>query len=412
VAIWGRVAKNVAKPTQQHFPYGAASMRYDDRWEILGPEPLGKGGQGVVWLAREKQAYASIWNALAVSREHLMVLPHLHKYQEERTGYRRAMKDLLDPHSDTLAALKVLHKPEDATDSERAQERIQREMKAMSEVSHPNLLKIKDVDPEARWFAAEYHPNESLSKTPNLFKGDFARALAAFRPLVDGVAQLHSQGRVHRDIKPDNIFISREGDLVLGDFGLVFFTDDQHTRLSETIGNVGSRDWMAGWATGIRIEEVKPTCDVFSLGKVLWSMVAGAPFLRFWYYDDPEFNVEKMFPDDPSIRLVNPLLAKCVVEREKDCLPDAGALLAEIDKVLPIVQRGGELLGEEIKRPCRVCGVGEYEAFPEGEIENSLVRKPAGQRGMKMFTCKHCGHVQLFLFPDKNSQLPAWRQSH
>jgi serine/threonine protein kinase len=330
-------------------------------------------------------------------------------------AFREAMEKLStasDP--DNLAALKVLHEPKDAReeDPERARERIRREMKAISEVSHPNLLRIKEADPDGGWFAAEYHPNGPLSERPDLFKGDLRRALEALRPPVEGVAELHSQGRVHRDIKPANTFISREGQLVLGDFGLVFFTDDERARLSATFENVGSRDWMPLWAQSMRIEEVRPTFDVFTLGKVLWSMVSGEPFLRGWYYDDedyPQFNVEKMFPDEPSIRFVNRLLSKCVVEREKNCLPDAGALLAEIDKVLPVFDRGGgEPLGENIERHCRVCGVGTYERASLNDLANSGFSMPAGSRGLYMFTCRHCGHVQLFLFPDKDEKLPAW----
>jgi serine/threonine protein kinase len=381
-------------------------MFHGQKWETI--EKLGEGGQGVVWLAQEKKAHKSLRDALTLQ-------PRLTRPRddardmEEFKRYRNAMKDLLAPSSDSLAALKVLHKRDEARDPERARERIQREMNTMSAVSHPNLLQIKEVDPPGGWFAAEYHRNGSLSKSPNRFKGDFLSALTAFRPLVAGVAQLHSQGTVHRDIKPENVFISLEGQLVLGDFGLVFFTADDRTRLSATLENVGSRDWMPPWAMGVRIEEIKATFDVFSLGKVLWSMVSGDPFLLLWYFQRSKYNLEERFPDNPSARLFNQLLAKCVVEEEEDCLPDAGALLAEIDEVLPIVQGHGELLGEEIKRRCRVCAVGEYEVFPEGEIDNSPLRKPAGQRGLKMFTCNHCGHVQLFLFPDKNAQLPAWR---
>ncbi|MFH1922238.1 MAG: protein kinase [Planctomycetota bacterium] len=384
-------------------------MRFEDRWETLNL--LGKGGQGEVWLAQDKGTFKSVKEAV-VDAVMKMNLYDPSRRAEACDRFREAGKDLLSPHPDKLAALKVLHKPEDARDPERAAERIQREMKAMSEVSHPNLLRIKDADPVGAWFAAEYHPNGPLSKRLDLSKGDFPRALKAFRPLVAGVAELHAQGIVHRDIKPENIFTSLEGELVLGDFGLVFFADDKRTRLSPTLENVGSRDWMPAWAMGMRIEEIKPTFDVFSLGKVLWSMVSGDPFLRLWYFSHPEFNLEVKSPNGPSIQFANQLLAKCVVEDERKCLPDAEALLAEIDKVLLIIQRGGDLLGEEIERPCRVCGVGDYKVLSDNEIDNSPFRRPAGQRGLKVFTCNHCGHVQLFLFPDKEKKLPAWSESN
>ena len=50
--------------------------------------------------------------------------------------------------------------------------------------------------------------------------------------------------------------------LILGDFGLVFYSDNDKPRVSKTFENVGSRDWMPGWAYGKRVEEVNPTFDV------------------------------------------------------------------------------------------------------------------------------------------------------
>ena len=388
-------------------------MRFEDRWEKL--TFLGKGGQGEVWLARDTTTFtlASIRDDVIGAMRDMLdnVIIEKDRRPEAFDRFRVAMNHAIRPHGDDLAALKVLHKPEEAVDSERAPERIRREMKAMSGVSHPNLLRIKDVDPDGGWFAAEYHPNGTLSARLDLFKGDFPRALKAFRLLVAGVAQLHSEGIVHRDIKPDNIFISTDGELVLGDFGLVFFSDDRRTRLSGTLENVGSRDWMPAWAMGMRIYKIKPTFDVFSLGKVLWSMVSGDRFLRLWYYARPEFDLVKRLPNSPSIQFANQLLAKCVVEDESDCLPDASALLAEIDKVLFIIQRGGDLIGEDIERHCRVCGVGKYQRASQHTVENSAVRMPSGRQGLYMFTCNHCGHVQLFLFPDKDAKLPAWSES-
>ena len=141
-------------------------------------------------------------------------------------------------------ALKVLHQPEDARNAATAQERIQREIEAMATIVHPNLLTILEADPDAEWFVSQFHPHGTLAENQHRFAGKFVEALRAFRPLVEGVAELHKQGIVHRDIKPQNVFLDAAGRLILGDFGLVFFTDERHTRISGTIENVGSRDWM------------------------------------------------------------------------------------------------------------------------------------------------------------------------
>ena len=101
-------------------------------------------------------------------------------------------------------------------------------------------------------------------------------ALRAFRPIVDAVSALHAEQVVHRDIKPDNIFVASDGHLVMADCGLAFKLENQD-RLTSTFENVGSRDFQPPWSYGIRLAEVQPTFDVFSLAKVLWTMVSGRP---------------------------------------------------------------------------------------------------------------------------------------
>ncbi|MGA2254787.1 MAG: protein kinase [Thermoguttaceae bacterium] len=392
-------------------------MRYGN-WETI--ESLGKGGQGEVFVARDRRIFDLNANSDSID--------DIRKYREIGNAIGvlasgswqvagKAIGTLLKQIEDwaraglpsNLAAVKVLHKPQDARDPERAGERIKREMEAMLRLKHPNLVCVREADPKGQWFASDYYPGGALSKRPEMFKGDLPRALRAFRGLVDGVAKIHAEKMIHRDIKPQNILISASGELVLGDFGLVFFNDEHHTRLSGTIENVGTRDWMPAWATGMKIEDVKPTFDVFSLGKVLWAMLSGKPFLRLWYWEDPEFNLEQLFPQCPYIGLANQLLAKSVVQHERDCLPNASRLLSEVDKMLLIIQREGEILGDGIKRHCRVCGVGDYVLAPEDLYANSFQR-PAHNGVLKVFTCNHCGHVQMFLFPNE-TLLPAWHEA-
>ena len=236
-------------------------------------------------------------------------------------------------------ALKVLHKTEDARDPQNASERIAREIQAMAEIEHPNLLRVLDKDPNHSWFVAEYHRQGTLDKHIDRYTGDLFSTLRAIRPLVEGVARLHSTGLVHRDIKPHNIFIANDGRLVLGDFGLAYSKDDWHTRLTGTFENVGSWDWMPPWATHVRVEEVNPTFDVFSLGKVIWAMLSNVRILKYWYYDHPQYDVTQLFPDSPGINLANELFRKCIVENEAECLKTAEALLKEIEDILALAEK-------------------------------------------------------------------------
>ncbi|MBC7821183.1 MAG: protein kinase [Planctomycetaceae bacterium] len=390
---------------------------YKQRWEIQSE--LGQGGQGKVFHVLDKDAVQPIDTLIQDFVEAIGVLTSGVNFQDHRKRAAETLRVTLDAlmnrHQAAHAgALKVLHDPENARDPVLAEERLNREISAMQKVKHQNLVEILDANPSERWYVSRYYSGGVLSENFERFKGNFPLALAAFRGLVAGVAELHKAKMVHRDIKPDNIFIGNDGTLVLGDFGLIFFEDDGHTRLSATFENVGTRDWMPGWAHGLRVDEVRPTFDVFSLGKVLWSLISGMKTLQLWYFDKPRFDVEKLFPDSAYINLANELFKKCIVEEEADCIPSADDLLSEVDRALSRIQRGGTLLRDNIARHCGVCGIGQYTLKIKGD-EGDHVQltnfgmQPRGMASFKVFCCDHCGHVQLFS-RSIDGQPPGWRQ--
>ena len=304
-------------------------------------------------------------------------------------------------------ALKILHPLNKARNSKDAEKRLKRELEAMTQADHPNLLKIEDHNLDEKWFVSKYYPNGTLKDRSGWFTGQVERALTAIRPVVAGVATLHKDQLVHRDIKPENIFVDESEQLVLGDFGLVFFMDREHTRLSGTYENVGSTDWMPPWATRMRIEDIKPSFDVFSLGKTIWSMVSRTPLLRLWAHQEEEFDLKRQFPDRPEMAFLNDLLDKCLVEHEKDCLEDADLLLEQIDNLLDALRLGADPIGD-FERPCRICGFGKYRLFTDKDstATRSFGLNPGGA-AFKIFTCNKCGHVQLF-FCLNGSNPPGW----
>ncbi len=166
---------------------------------------------------------------------------------------------------------------------------------------------------------------------------------------------------------------------------------------------------MPPWAVHKRLEEVKPSFDVFSLGKLLWAMVSGS-ILPFWEIEEPEYNLEVICAKSPYIEMANPLLKKCIVRREEDCLPDATALLEEVNKFLNIIDRSADLIGEDIERSCKVCGIGVYKLIVDRDllkITNFGFASTSHGITYKLFKCNYCGHIQLFAF-DPDQELPAW----
>ena len=383
-------------------------MQYKNRWEEI--EIIGEGGQGKVIRVLDKHKIRLNLSTLSRSIEAVSRIPEPRPALDNQI--RKGIAEIMRAENPmNHSALKILHSPNEARNFEDAEERLNRELEAMQQADHPNLLKVEDHNLDEKWFVSKYYPNGTLKNRSGWFTGRVERTLTAIRPIVDGVAALHGKGLVHRDIKPENIFVDESEQLVLGDFGLVFFMDRDRTRLSDTCENVGSTDWMPGWATRMRIEEIKSSFDVFSLGKIIWSMVSGKPILRLWYHRRAEFNLERMFPNRPEMVFLNGLLDKCIVEEEKDCLPDASWLLAKIDDLRRALRLGADPVGDFV-RPCRICGFGEYELLVDKDhrTTGNFGLEPAGGAAFKIFICNYCGHVQFF-FCENGSNPPAWEEN-
>jgi serine/threonine protein kinase len=383
------------------------------KWEVI--KSLGEGGQGRVYLVKDTEKTGRTSQKLSEIEQSIRQIPGL-SYPEDREKSAEALVAAIKSLSETndpksLGALKVLHKPKEDSGFEKALGRMKREVDALQKLNHPNILRILDHNMEEAWFVGEYHPGQTLWEHKEIFKGDIVRALPAFRPLVEAVAHLHKAGLVHRDIKPHNVFIACDGRLVLGDFGIVFFDDPNRTRVTDRYENVGSRDWMPGWAQGRRIEDTTSAFDVFGLGKLLWAMLSGASLLPLWYHHERAYELEEMFEKDDAIKWARIILDKCIVEKELQCLRSGSDLLLEVDTILLALNRHGQVVADGVVRNCTVCGLGRYESIANEDITSihNFGLDPHGNSSFKIFTCSYCGHVELFHIGNPNSKPFAWK---
>jgi len=360
-------------------------------WHMAETGVQGEGGQGEVFRARQMSA-PQHFNSIGLADTIRQCAGH---HGEERAKaadwivslVRDIAREAAAQDCAPIGALKVLHGQEEGKASEKASTRMAAELGALTKLEHPSLVRVLDADLSERWFVMEYFSSGSLLGQLENTRGDVLGSLLRFRPLVHAVAELHKSGFVHRDIKPGNVFVASDGHLVLGDFGLVIDTGADDLRVTDTYENVGSRDWMPGWAYGKRMDEVRPDFDVFSLGKLLWSMVSGKPFLRLWYFQEDEFSLEKMFPETPAMRWVTRLLAKCVVQRETDCaIKDASELLNEVDQTIEALRLGGQVLRrtDGFALRCRVCGLGVFHVRVQYASEPMVLH------------CEACGYEYRF----------------
>lgn len=194
-----------------------------------------------------------------------------------------------DTRLERHVAVKVL--PARLADDERARRRFEREARAVAALSHPNILAIHDfgVDRDVAFAVMELLEGESLRDEMRR-SGPLAlpRALQHAARTALGLAAAHGKGIVHRDLKPENLFVTRDGQLKILDFGLAKVREriraggDTSELTAETTqpgSMLGTAAYMA--PEQARGEPVDVRCDIFSLGVILYEMLAGAhPFRR------------------------------------------------------------------------------------------------------------------------------------
>ena len=196
-------------------------------------ERIGRGGMGVVYLARHKA---------------------------------------LDRH----VALKMLVAGAHAGEEELA--RFQIEAQAVARLDHPNIVNIYEIGEHQRlpYFSIEYCPGGSLDA--RLKQNPLAAGPAAelVETLARAMASAHEQGVIHRDLKPANVLLTLDGTPKITDFGLAkrVGADSGQTQ-TESI--VGTPCYMAPEQAWGESKRVGPAADIYALGAILYDCLTGRP---------------------------------------------------------------------------------------------------------------------------------------
>ncbi len=129
-----------------------------------------------------------------------------------------------DPELDRKVAVKLLH----ADRARRGSARLQREARALARLQHPNVIAVHDVGTlDGRVFIAmEFAEGETLTAHLERCAPDWRGILALFEQAGRGLAAAHAAGLVHRDFKPENVLVGRDGRVRVLDFGLARATSE------------------------------------------------------------------------------------------------------------------------------------------------------------------------------------------
>ena len=200
----------------------------DDRYDVV--RPLGSGGMGEVYLARDR----------VLGRD---------------------------------VALKVLRR-QYAGDDEFA-ERFKREAMSAASLSHPNIVQVYDrgeTEEAASYIAMEYVPGGTLKERISR-EGPLEAADAAGLgvQVAEALGAAHDRGMVHRDVKPQNVLLTARGGAKVADFGIA------RAGSSATISTTGSVMGTAGYMSPEQAlgKPATPKSDLYSLGVVLYEALTG-----------------------------------------------------------------------------------------------------------------------------------------
>ncbi|WP_372364440.1 serine/threonine-protein kinase [Candidatus Uabimicrobium sp. HlEnr_7] len=212
----------------------------------------------------------------------------------------------VDERLDRKIALKITKLTND-------RKRFLTEVNTIAKLQHPNIITIYDVGEYQGfcYYTMKYISGKTLTQV--LREGiDFDSGLEIFYKVVCALDYIHNKGVIHRDLKPDNIIIDKDGTPIIIDFGLVKNIDDTQKKTSIGIV-VGTPCYMSPeQVLNIKIDA---RSDIFSLGVILYEMLTGVS--PFFSENIPQTLFKLSFYDPPQPRTIYPHIA---IDLETICM--------------------------------------------------------------------------------------------
>ena len=272
-------------------------------YEIL--EQIGCGGMGVIYRARQRHSRRIV-----------------------------AVKRVLSYRADSHGAL----------------QRFRREAQAVASLDHPNILPIYEVSESEDglpFFSMKFATGGSLQNAALSLRTEPRKCVQLMTKVAHAVEYAHNRGVLHRDLKPGNILIDDRGEPLVSDFGLAKLLDGNND-LTRSLTTFGTAGFIAPEQAGGTAADFTPAADVYSLGAVLFNVLAGRPpFLG----SNPvsvirqasETRAPKLRSLAPSLdRDLETICARCLERDPTARYQSAGDLAADLERWLdgrPIVAR-------------------------------------------------------------------------
>ena len=285
--------------------------------------------------------------------------------------------------------------------------RFEAEISALSRLAHHNIVQIVEHGEHngKRFLVMEYCERGDLSDF-DLTALSLTERVSVFRQICDGVAAAHRSGIVHRDLKPKNVLVRRDGSVVVGDFGLCLDLSETEERLTDTSEAVGPKDYIAPELEGGRIDEPNPSCDCYSLGKLLYFLVSSRALPRE-RHRDPRYNLLRNA--EPTMHFIYDLLDRSIAEDPEARFRDAVEFLKGVDQVITKIAQHAHVLDLNVAQKCLYCVEGTYQLQLAHDPKAYETERPVPKSGFQFWgnnsmdqkpwmvlVCDTCGNAQFF----------------
>ena len=218
--------------------------------------------------------------------------------------------------------------------------RFEREARAAASLNHQNIVRVINLGThEGRpYMVTELVKGQTLKEALNVRgKFSFMEACDIMYQLCSAVLHAHEHGVIHRDIKPQNVFIMADGTIKLGDFGIATFQHDARITRSEVV--VGSVHYLAPEISKGE-SQASPQSDVYALGITFFELITGrVPF------DDESAvtvalkHIKEKFPSPKKYNPKTPVVIEKIIEKAcrkdpSDRYQSAFEMRVDIERIL------------------------------------------------------------------------------
>ncbi|MFF1417247.1 serine/threonine-protein kinase [Streptomyces sp. NPDC058280] len=278
-------------------------------------ESIGSGGMGKVWRAHDEVLHRTV-----------------------------AVKELTAGRYVSEADRAVLH------------QRTQKEARAAARITHPGVVTVHDVlNHDGRpWIVMQYVDGPSLAdKAKESGRIGSREAARIGLEVLGALRAAHAAGVLHRDVKPGNVLLARDGGVLLTDFGIAAIEGDSTiTRTGELVGSI---DYLA--PERVRGGDPGPASDLWSLGATLYTAVQGnSPFRR----TSPISTMQAVVTEEPRYPdQAGPLAPVIAALLCKD--PEGRPGVAETERMLREVLEGRPPTEAHAYLPTRVMPDGDRQ---------------------------------------------------